>query len=88
VKQAHFQERAANLGLCPALRALEQGKIIIVPTPDVTWGRGVPVSFEGPFRLVASYDTQRGDEDLFYNRIEFPNPKMYIFFFLVSRSIR
>jgi hypothetical protein len=51
------QWRAANLGLCSALRAIEQGGIFIVP--HLLWhGTSVfPVSSEGPPHLVAFYDT-------------------------------
>jgi hypothetical protein len=52
-----------NLGLCSALRAFEQGGIIIVP--HLLWhGTSVfPVSSKGSPHSVASYDT---DEDVDY----------------------
>jgi hypothetical protein len=51
-------EGLQNLGLCSALRAIEQGGIFIVP--HLLWhGTSVfPVSSEGPPHLVASYDTR------------------------------
>jgi hypothetical protein len=58
-------EGLQTLGLCSALRALEQGGIFIVP--HLLWhGTSVyPVSSEGPPHLVASYDTRGDVEDLF-----------------------
>jgi hypothetical protein len=51
-------EGLQNLGLCSALRAFEQGEIVIVP--HLLWhGASVfPVLSEGPPHLVASYNTQ------------------------------
>ena len=64
-RRHHCRWRAANLGLCSALRAFEQGGIFIVP--HLLWhGASVfPVSSEGPPHLVAFYDTQGVAEDLF-----------------------
>jgi hypothetical protein len=58
-------EGLQNLGLCSALRAFEQGGIFTVP--HLLWhGTSVlPVSYEGPPRLVAFYDTRGDVEDLF-----------------------
>jgi hypothetical protein len=58
-------EELQNLGLCSALRAIEQGRIFIVP--HLLWhGASVlPVSPEGPPHLVASYDTKGDMENLF-----------------------
>jgi hypothetical protein len=58
-------EGLQNLGLCLALKALEQGGIFIVP--HLLWhGASVlPVSSEGSPHLVASYDTRGDVEDLF-----------------------
>jgi hypothetical protein len=58
-------EGLQNIGLCSALRALEQGGVFIVQ--HLLWhGTSVfPVSSEGPPHLVASYDTQGDVEDLF-----------------------
>jgi hypothetical protein len=55
-----------NLGLCSALRAFEQGGILIVP--HLLWhGTSVfPASSEGPPYLVASYDTRGDVKDLFW----------------------
>jgi hypothetical protein len=55
-----------NLGLCLALRALEQGGNFILP--HLLWhGASVfPDSSEGPPHSIASYDTQRDIEDLFW----------------------
>jgi hypothetical protein len=54
----HYRWRAANFGLCSALRACEQGWIFIVP--HLLWnGASVfPVSSEGPPYSVTSYDSQ------------------------------
>jgi hypothetical protein len=54
-----------NLGLCSALRAFEQGGVIIVP--HLLWHEAsvFPVSWEWPPHSVASYDTWGGVEDLF-----------------------
>jgi hypothetical protein len=59
-------EGLQNLGLCLALRAFEQGGIFIVP--HLLWHRTsvFPVSSEGPPHSVASCDTHRDAEDLFY----------------------
>jgi hypothetical protein len=59
------RERLQNLGLCSALRALEQGGIFIVP--HLLWhGTSVfPVSSQGPPHSVASYNTRGDVEDLF-----------------------
>jgi hypothetical protein len=58
-------EGLQNLGLCSALRALEQGGIFIVR--HLQWhGTSVfPVSSEGPPHLVAFYDTRGDMEDQF-----------------------
>jgi hypothetical protein len=58
-------EGLQNLGLCSALRAIEQGGIFIVS--HLLWhGTSFfPVSFEGPPHLVASYDIRGGVADLF-----------------------
>jgi uncharacterized membrane protein YgcG len=57
-------EGLQNLGLCSALRAIEQWGIFIVP--HLLWrGTSVfPVSSEGPPHLFASYDTRGDVEDL------------------------
>jgi hypothetical protein len=58
-------ERLQILGLCSALRAFEQGGIFILP--HLLWQQisVFPVSSEGPPHLVASYNMQGDDEDLF-----------------------
>jgi hypothetical protein len=57
-------EGLQNLGLCSALRAIEQGGIFIVPHL-LRHGTSVfLVSSEGQPHLVASYDTL-GNGDLF-----------------------
>jgi hypothetical protein len=58
-------EGLQNLGLCSALRAFEQGGILIVP--DLLWHvtSVFPVSSEGPPQLVGSYDRLGDVEDLF-----------------------
>jgi hypothetical protein len=58
-------EGLQNLGLCSALRALEQGGIFIVPHLLRHGTSVLPVSSEGPPHLVASYDTRGDVEDLF-----------------------
>jgi hypothetical protein len=58
-------EGLQNLGLCSALRAIEQGGIFIVPHL-LRHGTSVfLVSSEGPPDLVAFYDTLGDAEDLF-----------------------
>jgi hypothetical protein len=58
-------EGLQNLGLCSALRAFEQGGIIIVP--HLLWheASAFPVSSEGPPHSVASYDTHGDVENPF-----------------------
>jgi hypothetical protein len=60
-----FNSGLQNLGLCSALRAFEQGGIVIVP--HLLWHvtSVFPVSSEWPPHWVAFYDTRRGVEDLF-----------------------
>jgi hypothetical protein len=57
-------EGLQNLGLCSALRAVEQEGIFI--ELHLLWHRAsvFPVSSEGPPHLVAFYDTQGATEDL------------------------
>jgi hypothetical protein len=52
------------LGLCSALRVIEQGGIFIVPRR--LWHRAsvFPVSSDGPPHSVAFHDTQGNVEDL------------------------
>jgi hypothetical protein len=70
-------EGLQNLGLCSALRALEQGGIFIVPHL-LRHGTSVfPVSSEGPPNSVASYDTQGDVENLFlpgFSRVPYQSP--------------
>jgi hypothetical protein len=56
VETSPLPVKLQNLGLCSALRAFEQGGILIVP--HLLW-------HEGPPHSVASYETQEGVEDLF-----------------------
>jgi hypothetical protein len=58
-------EGLQNLGLCLAVKTFEQGGIFIVV--HLLWhGTSIfPVSSDRPPHLIASYDTQRDDEDLF-----------------------
>jgi hypothetical protein len=58
-------EGLQNLGLCSALRAVEQGGIFIVPHLLRDGTSVFPVSSEGPPHFVASYDTRGDVEDLF-----------------------
>jgi hypothetical protein len=51
-------EGLRNLGLCLALRAFEQGGILIVPHPMLHGASVFPVLSEGPSHSVASYDTR------------------------------
>jgi hypothetical protein len=55
-----------NLGLCSALRAFEQGGIVIVP--HLLWhgASAFPVSSDGPPHSVDSNDTHGDVEDLFW----------------------
>jgi hypothetical protein len=64
-RRHHCRWRAANFGLCSALRAFEQGGIFIMP--HLLWhGTSVfLVSSEGPPHLAASHDTRGDVEDLF-----------------------
>jgi hypothetical protein len=64
-RRHHYQWRAANSGLCSALRAYEHGGIFIVP--HLLWqGASVcPVLSEWPLHSLASYDTQGNVENLF-----------------------
>jgi hypothetical protein len=71
-------EGLQNFGLCSALRAFEQGGIIIVPH-QLRHGASVfLVSFEGPPHSIASYDTQGNVMDLFLktesSRVPYQSP--------------
>ena len=64
-RRHHCWRRAANLGLCSALRAFEQGGIFFVPHL-LRHGTSIfPVSSEWAPHSVAFYDTQGDAEDLF-----------------------
>jgi carbohydrate-selective porin OprB len=53
-----------NLGLFSALRALKQGEIFIMPHLQWQGASVFPVTSEGLFLSVSSYDTQGDVEDL------------------------
>jgi hypothetical protein len=58
-------EGLQNLGLCSALRAIEQGGIFIVPHLLRHGASFFPVSSEGPPHSVAFYDTRGDVKNLF-----------------------